>query len=407
MTKYLNPKNIDELLALGPMPAVKNPYPIFRKLQEESPVFDVTKTNQEGQLSGNDYSVLITRYDDIKAVLKDDKTFGSDIVNRIMGLVMGPTIVGMNGKEHMKHRTLVTPSMATRILKGGSLAEDIKAIADSYIDKWIDNGKVDLHRDFCYSFPLAVFVSVLGLELNDSELEEFHDQSKGLCLVAFDPETGINSAVWLEKKLAPIIEEKRLNPGDDMISILVTSEVDGEKLSTLEVISFLRLLTLAGAETTNHVIGTSFIAMLEDPELEARVRADRSLIPKMMDEAMRFESPVATVMRESLCDTEIGGVAVKKGTTIICQLNAANRDPRQFNDPDVFDIDRTDNDPIPFGFGRHYCAGSHLAKMEGEIGINALLDRITNIKAQEGMDYSVIGYSFRGPDSVPVTFDKV
>jgi len=187
---------------------------------------------------------------------------------------------------------------------------------------------------------------------------------------------------------------------------LVHSEVDGEKLSDLEVISFLRLLTLAGAETTNHLIGSTLVALLADAALMARVRADRSLVPALLQEAMRWESPVGTVMREASHDTEISGVPVEKGTEILCHLGAANRDERQFRDPDTFDIDREDCDPIPFGYGRHYCAGSHLAKMEAEIGVNALLDRLDNIRAVPGEEFSVVGFSFRGPDRIPVTFDK-
>jgi cytochrome P450 len=122
---------------------------------------------------------------------------------------------------------------------------------------------------------------------------------------------------------------------------------------------------------------------------------------------MRWESPVSTIMRDATCDTEIGGVPIEKGTELICHLGSANRDERQFANPDSFDIDREDNDPIPFGYGRHYCAGSHLAKMEAEIGVNALLDRLGNIKPVPGEDFSVIGFSFRGPDRIPVTFDRI
>lgn len=404
-SQYLDPKDINELLTLGPMPAVKNPYPIYKKLRDENPVFDNSKGSAEASISGNPYSVLITRYDDVKAVLKDDKTFSSAIVNRTMGLVMGPTIVGMDGKEHMKHRTLVTPSLTTRSLKGGSFPDEVRKIADHYIDQFIKDGKVDLHDQFCFDYPISVFVSILGLPVDD--VGKVHRWGQDLCLVAFDPMKGIVASEELMKYLTPIVQEKRKNPGDDMVSMLAQAEVDGQKLTDLEIVSFLRLLTLAGAETTNHLIGTAFVAMLRDPALMERVRKDRKLVPKLMDESMRWESPVSTVMRETTCDTTIGGIPVKKNTAVVCHIGSANRDERRFKNPDVFDIDRPDNDPIPFGYGPHYCAGSHLAKLEGEIGINALLDRLTDIKAQPGEDFSVVGFSFRGPDRVPITFKAV
>jgi cytochrome P450 len=401
-SKYLEPKDITELLSLGPVPAVKNPYPIYKKLRDEQPVFDNSKDNVEASISGNPYSVFITRYDDIKNVLKDDVTFSSAITNRTMGLVMGPTIVGMDGKEHMKHRALITPSMTARTLKGGSFPDAVRKIAHHQIDQFIKDGKADLHDQFCFDYPITVFTSILGLDSMD--VDKVHRWGQDLCLVAFDPMKGIVASEALLNYLTPIVQEKRKHPGDDMISTLVQSEVDGQKLTDLEVISFLRLLTLAGAETTNHLIGTAFYVMLKDPALMERVRNDRKLVPALMNECMRWEPPVSTVMREATCDTTIGSVPIKKNTAVVCQLGSANRDERRFKNPDVFDIDRPDNDPIPFGYGRHYCAGSHLAKLEAEVGINALLDRLKDLKVQPGVDFGVVGFSFRGPDHLPVTF---
>jgi cytochrome P450 len=402
MTQYIKPAGIKELLMLGPMPAVQDPYPLYKELRDKSPVYDV---NSNVRVAGSNRSVLISRYQDVKAVIRDSETFSNDIVQRTMGVVFGPTIIGMDGKEHMKHRTLITPSMTTRELRGNDFPGEVRKIADSFIDKFIDEGKADLHEQFCYSFPLSVFVALLGIDVGD--VKKFHDVSKDLCLIAQDIEKGFAASTWLLNFLEPIVQEKRRGHGGDLISVLVQSEVDGEKLSDLEVVSFLRLLTLAGAETTNHAIGTAFVAMLADRELMERVRADRTLVPKLLEEAMRWESPVSTIMREASRDTRIGDVEIEKGTEIICHLGSANRDERQFKDPDTFDIDREDCDAIPFGYGRHYCAGSHLAKMEAEIGINALLDRMGNIRAVPGEEYSVVGFSFRGPDRLPVTFDKI
>jgi len=402
MSNYVKPANIKELLALGPMPPVQDPYPLYRELRDNHPVFEV-RTGVGA--SGESRAVLVTRYQDVKAVVRDSETFSNDIVQRTMGLVFGPTIIGMDGKEHMKHRTLITPSMTTRELRGNDFPGEVRKIADGFIDKFINDGKADIHEQFCYSFPLSVFVALLGIDVGD--VKKYHDVSKDLCLIASDIEKGLAASSWLMDFLQPIVQEKRNRLGNDLISVLVQSEVDGDKLSDLEVVSFLRLLTLAGAETTNHALGSAFVAMLADPQLMERVRADRSLVPKLLEETMRWESPVSTIMREASCDTRIGDVEIEKGTEIICHLGSANRDERQFKDPDTFDIDREDCDAIPFGYGRHYCAGSHLAKMEAEIGVNALLDRMGNILAVPGEEYSVVGFSFRGPDRLPVTFDKI
>lgn len=402
MTNYVTPSGIHDLFTLGPMAPVKNPYPLYKGLRDQSPVLEVRANSG---VNGSSRAVLISRYDDVKAVIRDNETFSNDIVQRTMGVVMGPTVIGMDGKEHLKHRTLITPSMTTRELRGAAFPIEVRKIADSYIDKFIDDGRTDLHEMFCYSFPLSVFISLLGLEISD--VKEFHDFSKDLCLIAQDPAKGFAASNWLMDFLLPVVQQKRLRKDSDLISVLVHSEVEGEKLSDLEVVSFLRLLTLAGAETTNHLIGTIFVALLANPALMERVRADRSLVSALLHEAMRWESPVSTIMRDAACDTEIAGVPIEKGTEVICHLGSANRDERQFSNPDTFDIDRPDCDPIPFGYGRHYCAGSHLAKMEAEIGVNALLDRLGNIRAVPGEEFSVIGFSFRGPDRIPVTFDRI
>jgi len=236
------------LMKLGPIAPVANPYRIYTALRRDNPVFETTDTTR-GMAGEVTRSFLITRYADVKRVLRDDERFSNDIVQRTMGIVMGPTVIGMDGKEHMTHRTLITPSMTPRALKGKSFHEVVRRTADDTIDEFIGEGRADLHHDFCFRFPLAVFVSLLGLPAD--ELDQVHHWGMDLCLVAHDPERGLKASEELLNYLTPIVGAKRENPGTDMISTLVTSEIDGEKMSDYEVISFLRLLVIAGAETTN------------------------------------------------------------------------------------------------------------------------------------------------------------
>ena len=396
--------DINALLNMGPMAPVSNTHAIYADLRKNHPVFETTTAVEASSPDGN-RSFLITRYDDVKGVLKNDKQYSSDINQRTMGIVMGPTVVGMDGREHLKHRALITPSMTPRALKGDNFSEVVRKTAEETIDSFIGKGTADLHHDFCFKYPLAVFVSLLGLP--SDHLDRVHRWGIDLCLVAFDPAKGISASEKLLDYLTPIVQAKRKNLGSDMISMLVTSEIDGEKLSDFEVVSFLRLLVLAGAETTNHLLGTACYVLLHDPVLMERIRNDRSLIPGLFHEAMRWESPIGTLVREATSDTEINGVAIPKGSSVLCHVGAANRDERQFKDPDVFDIDRQDNEHIGFGYGRHYCAGSHLAKLEAEVALNTLLDRLHNLKPVAGKPSRIIGFSFRGPDNLPVTFSAV
>ncbi|NND69657.1 MAG: cytochrome P450 [Halioglobus sp.] len=396
--------DIHTLMGLGPMAPVANPYPLYKRLRDDSPVLEPTHT-LDTAVAGNHRTVLVTRYADVKACLADNETFGSDIVNRTMGLVMGPTIVGMNGREHLKHRTLITPSMTPRVLKSDNLPQGIEGIAHEYIDRFVDAGSVDLHEAFFFHFPLTVFVSVLGLPAED--VDAVHHTACDLCLITSDPEKGLAASEKLLEYFTPIVEERRNNPSDDILSKLIRAEVDGENLSDFEIISFLRLLVLAGAETTNHLLGSCFYQLIRDRELMEQVRADRGLVPTLIGETMRWESPISTVVREALVDTEIGGVEIEKGVAVNLHIGSANRDERKFEAPDEFRLHRADNDHISFGFGPHYCAGSHLAKLEAEIGINTLLDRLDDITPVAGEPSDIIGFAFRGPDRVPVTFRKI
>ena len=391
--------DLEALLQLGPMAPVSNPYRIYAALRRDDPVIETT----DMMPAGAPRSFMITRYVDVRSVLKNDKVFSSDIVQRTMGIVMGPTVVGMDGKEHLKHRTLITPSMAPRALRGGDFQKTVRRTADRAIDVFISKGAADLHHDFCFQFPLAVFVSLLGLPAD--ELDKVHQWGMDLCLVAHDPAKGLMASEKLLDYLTPIVQAKREKPGSDMIGTLVTAEIDGEQLSDFEVVSFLRLLVLAGAETTNHLLGTACFAMLNDPQLMERVRIDRTLLSPLIDEAMRWESPISTVMREAAVDTKISGVSIPAGASVLCHIGAANRDERKFTNPDLFDIDRADKEHISFGYGPHYCAGSHLAKLEAEVALNAILDRLQNLRAAPGGFSRMIGFSFRGPDSLPVIFD--
>ncbi|MAT92074.1 MAG: cytochrome P450 [Halioglobus sp.] len=393
--------DIQTLLGMGPMAPVANPYPLYKRLRDESPVVETIQT-VDTAVAGNHRSVMITRYADVKAVLSDNDTFGSGIVNRTMGLVMGPTIVGMNGREHFKHRTLITPSMTPRALKGDDFPTLIREIADDYIDQFIDEGAVDLHARFFFHYPLTVFVSVLGLPPED--VDWVHRTACDLCLVTHEPEKGVQAAEQLLQYFTPVIEARRRDGGQDMISRLIAAQIDGERLSDHEIVSFLRLLVLAGAETTNHLLGSCFYQLLHNHELMRQVRANRALVPALIAETMRWESPISTVMRETHTDTHIAGQPVEKGVAVLCHIGSANRDERRFRAPDTFDLQRQDKEHIAFGFGRHYCAGSHLARLEAEIGINAILDRLRDIEPQADEPFDVIGFSFRGPDRVPVTF---
>jgi cytochrome P450 len=392
---------LEQILGAGPMARIPSPHSLYAKLRRETPVVSLSSPADAVDPNDGPGSVMITRYDDVRHVLKSDTIFSSSVVNRTMGLVMGPTIVGMDGREHLKHRNLVTPSLAPRALRG-DFPDMVERIAHQIIDKFAGEGRADISAEFTFSYPLTVFVQILGLPEEDVDM--FHKWGIDLTLVAHDPPKGIAAAQKMLDYLTPIVEAKRAEPSGDLISKLAIAEVEGERLSDFEVVSFLRLLVLAGAETTYHLMGSCLFALLHDPALMKRVAGDRSLIPELMQEVLRWESPIGTVIRDASEDTQIGEVEIAKGTNVLCHIGSANRDEARFPNADILDIDREDKEHVGFGFGKHYCAGSRFALLEGEIGLNAILDRLKNLEAQSGEESSIIGFSFRGPDRLPVNF---
>jgi cytochrome P450 len=375
-----------------------DPFPIYRELRETRPVLPVFGIGQR--------VFIVSRYADVREALRRDDLFSNHSNATGISLVMGRTIVEMDGDEHLRHRNVVTPALAPRALRG-DFPEVVASMAHSQIDGFANRGAVDLVEEFTFSYPLRVFTRILGLPVED--YAHIHRLAIDLTLVATDPARGLEAARLLGDYLRPVVDKRRADPTDDLISRLVTAEVQGAELSDEEVISFLRLLVVAGAETTYHLIGSALFALLRSPDQLEAVRADRSLIRPLLDEALRWESPVQIVTREASEDVEVSGTVIPAGAQVLIGVGSANRDERHFDDPDRFDLERyaggAEVDHVAFGLGRHYCAGSRLAYLEAEVAVGALLDRLPGLRLEPGADSRIVGLAFRGPDRLPVRFD--
>jgi len=205
---------------------------------------------------------------------------------------------------------------------------------------------------------------------------------------------------------APILAARRAQPRDDLISGLGQAEIDGHKLDDEEIYSFLRLLLPAGVETTYRSLGNLLFALLSDPAQLDAVRADRSLLPRAIEEGVRWEAPLLTITRVATRDTELGGVPIPAGSTVMPMLGAANRQEDRYPDPDTFDIFRTARGHLGWGHGVHVCLGMHLARLEMRTAVNLLLDRLPNLRLDpDADDPHIRGQIFRSPTSLPVLFD--
>ncbi|MCA9509955.1 MAG: cytochrome P450, partial [Myxococcales bacterium] len=351
------------LLARGPRGDVTDPYAVYARLRDEAPALAIP-----GLGAG---LFVLSRYDDVRAALRDDALFSNRANARGASLVMGRTLIEMDGAEHLRHRKLVTPALAPRALRG-DFPKLVERIAHEIVDGF-PRGDVDLVEAFTFVFPLRVFVEILGLPTDD--VAALHACAADLTLVQADPDRAFAASRRMRELLLPVVARKRAEPGDDLISTLAAAEVDGTRLGDEEVVSFLRLLVSAGAETTFHLLGSALHVLLDDPELQALVRARRDRIDDLLWETLRFETPVAILPREATRATEIAGVAIPEGADVLLLVGSASRDERRWREPDRFDIDRDNAETLSFGLGRHYCAGSRLALLEARIGLEALLDR--------------------------------
>ena len=376
------------------MSPVPDPYPVYRRLRREKPVIPL-----EGPLGR---TWMVTRYDDVCAALKDGATFSSRGNARGIGLVMGRTILEMEGKEHLRQRRLVTPAFSPRALRDG-LESVVERTVHHLVDQIERDGSADLVSQFTFTYPLRVMAHVMGLPIED--FAQFHHWALELLAIAEDPERGFAAAQRLVDYLQPIVEERRRAPGDDLVSTLVQAEVEGERLTDEEVLSFLRLLLPAGAETTYRLTGSLLFALLTHPAALDEVRSEAGGLDRAIEETLRWEAAVQYVSRETTREVEIGGTTLAPDELVMLAVGSANRDETHFDDPDRFVLGRKNvNDHVAFGFGEHFCLGSNLARLEARSAVRILLDRLPGLRLAPGADCRIVGLAFRSPDRLPVLF---
>jgi cytochrome P450 len=346
-------------------------------------------------------------YDTVAQVLRDNVTFSSGAIRELMELVMGPfVLVGMDEPEHKRHRALVSAAFRHKSLVRWE-TEVIDPIMHDLIDRFAPRGRAELVREFTFRFPVQIIAEILGVPHEDHE--KFHDMAIWVVNVAANPEKGIAASHALREYLAEIVEAKRSAPGNDVISLLVQEELDGERLDDEEIYSFLRLLLPAGAETTYRATGSFLFGLLSNPDQLDALRNDRSLMAQAVEESIRWESPLLITSRLSMVDSVIGGVEIPAGTQVVPNIGSGNHDETRWDHPDDYDIFRPIVPHISFGVGPHMCLGMHLARMEMDGAVNALLDRCPNLRldpdAVERDDPHIHGERFRSPTSLPVLLD--
>ena len=342
-----------------------DPYPTYSRLREsDGLVFDDTL-----------HSWLVTRFSDVEAVLRDPRILMK--IQRVTGSAFETSAVFRDGAEHGRIRGLLNQVFANL---PENLEQTVLRVADTLIDRMKEGRKADFLRDFAVPLPVTVISDVLGLPSSDTA--RLQGWSSDFIL-----DEGVSQAESDRRQWAAICGMDdyfrsfiATGGGHGMIGALLRAERGGEKLSTEELVGNFILLMIAGHETTVNLLGNGLYLLLQQPDRMERVRRDPKVLPTTIDEVLRFESPVQlATYRVTTEKLDIGGQTLEAGSFITAMLGAANRDPHVFGDADVFDMARTPNRHLAFGFGPHRCIGAQLARTESRIGFARLAERLPNL----------------------------
>ncbi|MEP7289810.1 MAG: cytochrome P450 [Chloroflexota bacterium] len=386
-----------------------NPYPFYARLRAEAPVYRTIMPDKQA-------AWLITRYDDVMMVLKDEQRFVKNPANaksadQLTKLPWIPpmarpfmnNLLDSDWAVHSRLRGLVhkafTPSMIEQ------MRERVQALASELLDAAERKGHMDIIHDYAIPVPLTIISEILGISPTDQA--KFHKWSKFLLDLGT---TGnflltIPNIMAISRFLRRLFKERRVHPGDDLMTALVQAEESGEKLTEDELLAMVFVLLIAGHETTVNLIGSGTLALLENPDQMHLLRQKPALIKGAIEELLRFVSPVEQATeRYAREEVTLHGITIPKGEMVLAVIASANRDESQFENPDKLDITRDNPKHVAFGQGVHYCVGAPLARIEGQIAISMLLQRMPALRLASTTDVLRWrpGLTVRGLEALPV-----
>jgi cytochrome P450 len=390
-----------------------DPYPLYRRIRERSPV-----------LRSAAGPIILTRYGDCLAALRNPR-LGRGLVgpNAARNRAQLPgaadpelrrryfdrgrhSMLFTDPPEHTRLRRLVSRAFTPRRVE--ELRSSVAATVTSILDDMAGSNQVDVIADLAFPLPVSVIGELVGVPAEDRPSFQPLVRASTAGLEAFSDNAAIVAALAARDQMhsyfVELLAERRRHPADDLLSGLAEAREHDDALTDDEVISTSILLFAAGFETTTNLIGNGLLALLRHPDEQRRLRDDPSLTVSAVEEFLRFDSPVQVNARTPLEAAEIDGEPVQPGQMIMVLQGAANRDPERFRDPDRLDLGRQGNVPLSFGWGAHHCLGAPLARLEGEIVFRALLDRFIEIELATDDVPRRPGLTLRGVTSLPVRF---
>jgi cytochrome P450 len=349
---------------------IENPYPYYAHLRNHAPVYWIEPL----------HGWALSRYADVDFALRNPQIFSSsEFTKQTLGdlnpVPEVPWILDMNPPNHTRLRKLVNKGFLPRLIR--NLEPRVQEITRQLIASLKGQTESDLVSALSGPLPTMVIAEMLGVETE--RLEDFKRWSDDVVLgTSRPPNEAIRTRVRqsgaaLRNYFEQMIKRRRMDPGEDVITALVRAEEERDMLSASEILALAVLLLLAGNETTTNLIGNAVRNLLRHPAELAKVRADHTLVPSLVEEVLRYESPVQLIPRLTVREVELEGGKIPAGATVFLLLGAANRDEQKFPEPDRFDVTRNPQDHVGFGYGIHYCLGASLARLEGRIALDSLL----------------------------------
>lgn len=376
----------------------QNPFPTYEQMREKEPIMRIL-------FPDGHYGWIITRYSDAVEALKDPR-FVKDMRNAGIEedmLFINNNMLFSDPPDHKRLRGLVQKAFTPQLISG--MRERIQQIADELLAEVQGQESINLIDEYAFPLPIIVISEMLGVP--NSDRDKFRVWSNALIeRSGREPDEDVRNLIMeFREYLADWFSKVRQQPGNDLISQLIIAEEQGDRLTEHELFNLVMLLIIAGHETTVNLIGNGILTLLQHPEQLRILQSRPELIHTAIEEVLRYNGPVEfSTGRWVKEDLEFKGVSMKRGESVMISLSSANRDPEQFNDPDLFDISREKSPHLAFGKGIHLCLGAPLARLEGEIAINTLLKRYPNIRLK--VDVSELewrpGMIVRGVKEMPL-----
>jgi cytochrome P450 family 142 subfamily A polypeptide 1 len=372
------------------------PFEQWAWMREHAPVYWDAKNEVWG----------ITRYHDVLAIEKDAAAFNSHRSPRPHGQPL-PMMISMDDPAHTRRRKLVNKGFTPRRVREHE--QTIRQICRSIIDNVAPKGECDFVWDIAAPLPLLLIADLLGFEADrhDDLLRWSDDLIRATTL---DPppevaDAGLRAMLGFRECQLEVIAERRAEPRDDLISTLCHATIDGESLDDESIVSETLLILIGGDETTRHVLSGGLLALLENPDQLAALRADAALLPGAIEEMLRWVSPIKNMVRTTTRNVTLNGVELPEGAQLLAMYPSANRDETVFTDPDTFDIRRDPNPHLAFGFGTHFCLGNQLARIELRVMFEQLLRRLPDIRLAGPGPFPHRKANFvTGLESLPILF---